>query len=157
MGLVREVAGCERNTVFKQHIEYTTLRMGQNLSPVFPTKRGSNQSHQLHRLQLGNRKFTCSKLRYDIFQLNDLKCSQWAPDLLNNVKIGQGQLRLVMKPILFYHILGLRPFWSSYLKQLMNTPPNSSMISEQKMFRSKWVALDKRSQVSLTFGKLTLH
>ena len=25
-----------------------------------------------------------------------------SPDLLNNVKIGQDQLRLIMKPILFY-------------------------------------------------------
>ena len=32
------------------------------------------------------------------------------PDLLNNVKIGEGQLRLIMKYILFYHIVGLQPF-----------------------------------------------
>ena len=40
-----------------------------------------------------------------------------SPDLLNNVKIGQGQLQLIMKQILFYHILGLQPFWSSDLKK----------------------------------------
>ena len=27
-----------------------------------------------------------------------------SPDLLNNVKICQGQLRLIMKHILFYHM-----------------------------------------------------
>ena len=40
-----------------------------------------------------------------------------SPDLLNNVKIGQGQLKLIMKHFLFYHIWGLQPFWSSDLKQ----------------------------------------
>ena len=30
-----------------------------------------------------------------------------SPDLLNNVKIGQGQLQLIMDQILFYHIWGL--------------------------------------------------
>ena len=33
-----------------------------------------------------------------------------SPDLLNNVKIGQGQLQLIMKQILVNHIWGLRPF-----------------------------------------------
>ena len=33
-----------------------------------------------------------------------LKCS---PDLLNNVKISQGQLHLIMKLILFYQIFGV--------------------------------------------------
>ena len=37
---------------------------------------------------------------------------------LNNVKIGQGKLQLIMKHILFYQILGLGPFWLSDLKQL---------------------------------------
>ena len=29
-----------------------------------------------------------------------------SPDLLNDGEIGQGQLRLIMKHILFYHIYG---------------------------------------------------
>ena len=41
-----------------------------------------------------------------------------SPDLLNNAKIGQGQLQL----ILFYHIWRLQPFWSSDLNNLMNNP-----------------------------------
>ena len=49
-----------------------------------------------------------------IFELEDLRLS---PDLLNYVKIGQGQLQLIIKHILFYHIWGLQPFWSSDLKQ----------------------------------------
>ena len=53
-------------------------------------------------------------------------------DLFNNVKIGQGQLQLIMKHILFYHIWGLQPFWSSVLSNLMNNP---SVISVKKMFR----------------------
>ena len=48
-------------------------------------------------------------------KLEDLKVLRRSPDLLNNVKIGQGQLQLIMKQILFYHILGLQPFWSSDL------------------------------------------
>ena len=41
------------------------------------------------------------------FKQDDLKRS---PDLLNNIKIGQGQLQFIMKHILFYQMLGLRPF-----------------------------------------------
>ena len=40
-----------------------------------------------------------------------------SPDLFNNVKIGLGQLRLKIKHILFYRIVGLQPFGSSDLKQ----------------------------------------
>ena len=49
-------------------------------------------------------------------ELEDLKVGRRSPDLFN-VKIGQGQLRIIIKHILFYHILGLQPFWSSDLKQ----------------------------------------
>ena len=38
-----------------------------------------------------------------------------SPDLFNYVKIGQGQLQLKIKCILFFHML--QPFWSSDLKQ----------------------------------------
>ena len=55
-------------------------------------------------------------------KLEDLKVLRRSPDLLNNVKIGQGQLQLIKKQILFYHILGLQPFWSSDLTNPMNTP-----------------------------------
>ena len=36
-----------------------------------------------------------------IFSLEDLTVLKRSPDLLNNVKIGQYQLRLIMKHILF--------------------------------------------------------
>ena len=68
-------------------------------------------------------------------QLEDLKVLRCSPDLLNNVKIGQGQLQLLMEQILFYHSWGLQPFWSSELNNLMNYPSNSLVISEKKMFR----------------------
>ena len=68
-------------------------------------------------------------------KLEDLKVLRRSPDLLNNVKIGQGQLQLIMKQILFYHILGLQPFWSSDLNNPKNTPSNSPVITEEKMFR----------------------
>ena len=80
-------------------------------------------------------------MHYDVYvdvrtlKLEDLKVPRRSPDLLNNVKIGQGQLQLIMKQILFYHILGLQPFWSSDLNNPMNTPSNSPVISEEKMFR----------------------
>ena len=70
-----------------------------------------------------------------IFKLEDLKVLRRSPDLLNNVKIGQGQLQLIMEQILFYHIGGLQTFWSSDLNNLMNNPSNSPVISEKQMFR----------------------
>ena len=38
----------------------------------------------------------------DMNELEDLTVLKRSPDLLNNVKIGQDQLRLIMKHILFY-------------------------------------------------------
>ena len=75
------------------------------------------------------------KLRKHILKLEDLKVLRRSPDLLYNVKIGQGQLKLITKQILFYHILGLQPFWSSDLNNPLNTPSNSPVISEEKKFR----------------------
>ena len=54
-----------------------------------------------------------SNLEHVHKKLEDLKVLKRSPDLLNNVKIGQGQLWLIMKHILFYHIWGLWPFRSS--------------------------------------------
>ena len=68
-------------------------------------------------------------------KLEDLKVLRRSPDLINNVKIGQGQLQLIMEQILFYHIRGLQTFWSSDLNNLMNNPSNSPVISEKQMFR----------------------
>ena len=68
-------------------------------------------------------------------KLEDLKVLRRSPDLLNNVKIGQGQPQLIMEQILFYHIWGLQPFRSSDLNNLMNNPSNSPVISEKKMLR----------------------
>ena len=68
-------------------------------------------------------------------KLEDLKVLRRSPDLLNIVKIGQGQLQLIMEQILFNHIWGLQPFWSSDLKNQMNNQSNSQLISEKKMFR----------------------
>ena len=42
-------------------------------------------------------------------KLEDLKVLRCSPDL-NNVKIGQGQLQLIMEQILFYHIWGFSHF-----------------------------------------------
>ena len=49
-------------------------------------------------------------------------------DLLNNVKIGQGQPKLIMEQILFLPYT----FWSSDLNNLMNNPSNNPVISEKK-------------------------
>ena len=64
-----------------------------------------------------------------------MKVLRHSPELLNNVKISQGQLQLIMKQILFNHIWCLQPFWSSDLNNLMNNTSNSPVISEKKMFR----------------------
>ena len=37
-------------------------------------------------------------------KLEDLKVLRRSPDLLNNIKIGQGQLQLIMEQNLFYRI-----------------------------------------------------
>ena len=50
-------------------------------------------------------------VKQNIFKLEDLKVLRRSPDLLNNVKIGQGQLQLIMEQILLYHIWGLQTFW----------------------------------------------
>ena len=67
-------------------------------------------------------------------KLEDLKVLRRSPDLFNYVKIGQGQLQLIIKHILFYHIWGLQPFWSSDLKQSNEYQSNSPVISEKQMF-----------------------
>ena len=59
---------------------------------------------------------------FPILKLEDLKVLRRSPDLLNNCKTGQGQLQLIMKHILFYHIWGLQPFWFT----------NSPVISEKR-------------------------
>ena len=64
-------------------------------------------------------------------KLEDLMVLRSSPDLLNNVKIGQGQLQLIMEQILFLPYT----FSSSDLNNLMNNPSNSQVISEKKMFR----------------------
>ena len=66
-----------------------------------------------------------------ITKLEDLKVLRRSPDLLNNVKVGQGQLQLIMEQILFLPYT----FGSSDLKNQMNNPSNSPVISEKKMFR----------------------
>ena len=66
-----------------------------------------------------------------MYKLEDLKVQRRSPDLLNNVKIGHGQLKLLMEQILFLPYT----FWSSDLDNLMNNPSNSPVISEKKMFR----------------------
>ena len=70
-----------------------------------------------------------------ILKLVDLKVLRRSPDLLNNVKIGQGQLQHIVEQILFCHIWGLQTFWSSDLNNLMNNPSNSQVISEKQMFK----------------------
>ena len=80
-------------------------------------------------------KFPTSNMKKVYFintmKLEDLKVLRCSPDLLNNDKIGQGQLQLIMEQILFLPYT----FWSSDLNNLMNNPSNSPMISEKKMLR----------------------
>ena len=80
-------------------------------------------------------KLSCLWYTKEKSKLEDLKVLRRSPDLLNIVKIGQGQLQLIMEQILFYHIWGLQTFWSSDLNNLMNNPSNSPVISEKQMFR----------------------
>ena len=68
-------------------------------------------------------------------KIEDPKVLKRSPDLLNDVKTGLRQLRLLMTHILCYHIWELWPFWLSDQNNLMHSPSNSLVISETKMFR----------------------
>ena len=70
--------------------------------------------------------------KYNLNQ-DDLTVLKRSPDLLNNVKIGQNQLRLIMKHNLFHG--GCGHFCQVTYNNLMTTPPNSPVISEKKMLR----------------------
>ena len=54
-------------------------------------------------------RFKAFGLSVDVMKnvLEDLKVLRRSPDRLNNVKIVQGQLQLIMEQILFYHLWGL--------------------------------------------------
>ena len=56
----------------------------------------------------------CDKIK----KQDDLKVLRRSSDLLNSFKTGQGHLQLIMKHILFYHLWGLQPSWSSNLNNL---------------------------------------
>ena len=102
---------------------FTRILDPWSLSPL-PVKKGTPFVRGPHPVLLR------SKLN-QIEKLEDLKVLRRSPDLLNNVKIGQGQLQLIMEQILFLPYT----FWSSDLNNLMNNPSNTPVISEKKMFR----------------------
>ena len=83
-----------------------------------------------HKAQINSQVQRHSKYK---IELEDLTVVKRSPDLLNNVKIGQDQLRLIMKHILFYG--GCDHSGQVTLNNLMNTPSNSPVNSEGKMFR----------------------
>ena len=70
-----------------------------------------------------------------IFEPKDQKVLKCSSDLLNNVKIVQGQRQHILKHILLYQILGWWPFCSSDLKQTSEYFIKSPLISEKKMSR----------------------
>ena len=70
-------------------------------------------------------------------KLEDLKVLRRSPDHLNNVKIGEGQLQLIMEQIWFLPYT----FWSSDLNNLMNNPSNSPVISDKKRCLDRYVAV----------------
>ena len=68
-------------------------------------------------------------------KLEDLKVLMCSPDLFDNVKIGHGQLRLIINHILFTIYGSCSHIGQVTLNNLMNTPSNSPVISEKPMFR----------------------
>ena len=52
-----------------------------------------------------------------IGRLEDLKVLRRSPDLLNNVKIGQGQLQLIMEQIFVLPYMGVAEISVKWLKQ----------------------------------------
>ena len=69
----------------------------------------------------------------------------------NNVKIGQVQLRLIIKHILFYHIWCLQPFWSSDLKQY-----NEFSIKQTSDFLDRYVAVQMNGIRLKVTGQLNI-
>ena len=61
--------------------------------------------------------YKCIYVGDNHIQLEDLKVLRRSSDLFNNVKIATGQLQLIIKHFLLYHIWGLQLFWSNDLKQ----------------------------------------
>ena len=74
----------------------------------------------------------CGMCQYQT-KIEDLVVLKRSPDLLNNVKIGQDQLQLMINHILFYG--GCSHFGQVTSNNLLNTPSNSPVISEANMFR----------------------
>ena len=98
----------------------------------------TNKSQEVSPFPAGDHKAAMNRrkrMRNARHKLEDLKVLRRSPDLLSNVKIGQGQLQLIMDQILFNHIWGLQTFWSSDLTNLMNNPSNRPVISEKRMLR----------------------
>ena len=67
-------------------------------------------------------------------KLQDLKVLRGSPDLFNNVINRSKSTTAYNKTYFVLPFMGLQPFWSSDLKNLMNTPSNSPVISEKPMF-----------------------
>ena len=107
----------QKSWTFEIHI--LKLAVGSIHKPLSLFGRG--YTFRYRHLYLGNIiAVPCNKRTGDIWvgnetnkQLEDLKVLRRSPDLLNYVEIGQGQLQLIIKRILFYHIWGLQQFWSS--------------------------------------------
>ena len=72
--------------------------------------------HVQRMLKIGRGLYTGGNFMQNTWKLEDLKVLRRSPDLLNNVKIGQGQLQLIMEQILFLPYT----IWSSDLNNLMN-------------------------------------
>ena len=88
---------------------------------VLPKKNGQRNTHKKRHKNVFYSKTPS-------YKLEDLTVLKRSPDLLNNVKIGQDQLRLIMKHILFYG--GCSHFGQVTKNKLMNTISNSPVISE---------------------------
>ena len=90
-------------------------------------------------------------------KLEDLKVLKRSPDLLNNIKIGFGQLQLIMKYILFYHIWGLWPFWSSdppltLLRLILVAPIHIPVCKRRDFLSSSVVSGSCKLLVSCSFA-----
>ena len=71
--------------------------------------------------------FDCTRcLAVSILKLEDLTVLKRSPDLLNNVKIGQDQLRLIMKQISFYVAVAISVKWPKKYNEYSIKHPNNS-------------------------------
>ena len=96
-----------REEVPLNHYEAPGRQIKQSIQLSLPHLDDCNTRMDIKQRTTKHRTITDSHNGSNNKQLADLEVLMRSTDLLNNIKIGQGQLQLIMKQFLFYLIRGL--------------------------------------------------